>query len=160
MTAVFVRLEGLKGVIDTLKQLPPELVSKRGGVVKAALRKGAVIVQKEMQRNVDRIIAEPNVDDRPTKSTGALLAAVKIRRRRSVDGGGNGEALSVGPGKKLGKFYAWFLEYGTERMRPHPFVRPAYEATKDAALSAIVQGLISGVDKALRKLQGQNGVKR
>ena len=85
-----VRIEGLDGIIGMLKQLPPEVVSKRGGPVRAALRKAAVVVQKEAQANVRRIVAEPNIGGRPSRSTGALEKAITVIRRRPR-GGINGE---------------------------------------------------------------------
>lgn len=34
-------------------------------------------------------------------------------------------------------FYGRFLEYGTSKMSPRPFLRPAYEAMKQAAVAAV-----------------------
>ena len=43
-----IRLEvsGIDGVLDTLKSLPAEVVSKRGGPVKLALAKGARLLRE------------------------------------------------------------------------------------------------------------------
>jgi HK97 gp10 family phage protein len=45
-------------------------------------------------------------------------------------------------------FYAEMLEYGTAKMSPHPFMRPAYEASKEAAEQAAIaeaQRIITGI---------------
>ena len=54
---VEVKLPGLEGVLDTLKSLPPELVSKRGGPVLAALKKGAKVIQLQEKANLRAAIA-------------------------------------------------------------------------------------------------------
>ncbi len=174
-----VRIEGLEGVVKTLRELPKE--AKAGLVVRRAVRKGAALVQVEAKANVRRIVAEPNLGGRPSKSTGLLEQAIIIKRV-APEGGVNGEAMRLGPfarlkyaatrlNKRLGRvgkhydtaigpaFYAWFLEFGTERMRAHPFMRPAYETKKEAALGVIVSEIRSGLDRTLAKLKRQNQVK-
>lgn len=54
---VEVNLRGVEGVIATLKSLPPEIVSKRGGPVKLALAKGARLIRDEAKKNLRRAIA-------------------------------------------------------------------------------------------------------
>ena len=47
-------LQGTEGVLATLRSLPPELVSKRGGPVKTALRKGAQVIRKQAAADLRR----------------------------------------------------------------------------------------------------------
>jgi len=49
---VEVQLEGLQGVLETLKALPSELVSRNGGPVRSALRKGALVIFKQANSNL------------------------------------------------------------------------------------------------------------
>lgn len=167
-----VRLEGLKGVMQTLRQLPPELVARRGGVIKTAIRKAALLIQEEAKNNVRRIVAEPNENGEPSRSTGALEQAISSRRIKPA-GGAFGEAYIVYVAKLKKKFveskglhehlppswYQWFLELGTERSRPHPFMRPAYDSKKGEALDLIVSEINAGIDKAIKKLKKRYGVK-
>lgn len=175
------RIEGLKGVIDTLKSLPPELVSRRGGPIRTALRKAAKVIQDEAKLNVRNIVAEPNLGGVPTRSTGALEKSITIKRRRPR-AGVNGEVFTVGISKvkgtygdtkknrrsgKVGNqydqlpptFYAWFLEFGTERMRAHPFMRPAFDAKKQEAVDTFVTETNKGIERVYKKLKRQNRVK-
>ena len=78
------RVEGLAGVLDTLKQLPPELVSKNGGPVRTALRKAAVLIQKQAQANVQSIMDTPNAGGMPAESTGLLLKNIITQRIKAV----------------------------------------------------------------------------
>lgn len=169
-----IKVTGLSETLKTLRSLPPEIVSRRGGPVRAALRKAAVVIQKEAQANVDRIVQEPNKGGLPSKSTGALKQAITVRRRKPLPGT-NGEVFTVGISpikrrysetrhnvrkRRVGKeyfllpptYYAWFLEFGTKRMQPHPFMRPAFEAKKEEAVSVFQDELDKNVAKIVKKL--------
>lgn len=175
------RLEGLRGVMDTLRQLPPELTSRRGGIIRAAVRKAALPVLEQARANVRAIVAQPNIGGKPSDSTGALENAIGLLRF-SPGGGDGGEAISVGIGKlkrkfadtiknrragKVGKeyevlpptYYAWFLELGTEKMQAHPFMEPAYLSKRNEATSILVTEIQRGIERALKKLKRMNKVK-
>lgn len=171
---VEVKMTGLDGVLDTLRRLPPEVVSKRGGPVRRALAKGARLIRDQARANVRAIVEEPNKDGRPSQSTGALAKAI-IATRGKPPAGMRGERYIVWLGKlirqyantrhnvrkqRVGKeydveppqFYGRFLEYGTSRMRPHPWLRPAFEANAKRAIETIETELIKDIDRIVRKL--------
>ena len=37
----YVKIEGLEGLLDAMKRLPPELISNKGGPAKLAMKAGA-----------------------------------------------------------------------------------------------------------------------
>ena len=76
---VELKVTGLDGVLDMLKKLPPEIVSKRGGPVRAALRKGALVIQKQEKANLQAIISGTN-DEGERLSTGLLMDNVIVSR--------------------------------------------------------------------------------
>ena len=173
-----IEVSGLDGVLDMLKSLPAEVVSKRGGPVKAALRKAAVIIQKEAQANIRKIVAEPNVDGRPSKSTGSLEKAVTVGRGKYL-GGSLGERYMVWLPKikrkyantrenvrkrRVGKsyyvegpqFYGRFLEYGTSKMKAKPWLRPAAKDKADLAIATARADLLKRIDKIVQnQLKGK-----
>jgi HK97 gp10 family phage protein len=177
-----VRLEGLREAVKTLKELGP-LAGQRGGPVRAVLRKAAQIVVVQAKANVRAIIAEPNLGGVDSKSTGLLENSVTARRMRKTPSGAKGEAYVVtvkrGGNRKYaanvknvrsgraGKtyevpppaFYGWFLEYGTERMRAHPWIRPAYDQKKAEALALFVRDLPKAIVALQKKLAKKNGAK-
>src|SRR5688500_17669620 len=75
-----VTITGLDDIVRRLKALGTE-ASKRGGPVRAAVRKGAVLIQKEAQANIGKIVAEPNVG--PDISSGLLAASYKPVRAKA-----------------------------------------------------------------------------
>ncbi len=162
------RVEGLAGVLDTLKQLPPELVSKNGGPVRTALRKAAVLIQKQAQANVQSIMDTPNAGGMPAESTGLLLKNI-ITQRIKPPRGQKGERFMVRVRKKRYDGGAdWkprntaqigaLLEQGTETRQAMPWMRPAFESKKAEAVAVFERELPAAIDRIVKKLAKQNGV--
>lgn len=167
MATVTFEVKGLEGVINTLKSLPPELVSRRGGPVRAALRKAAVVIQKQEIENLQAIIAEPNKGS-ADQSTGLLEQNIVVSRSR-LKGGQNGERYLVRIRKKSYQVngkpvvtpqVARLLEYGSERLHPpKPFIRPAFDAKKNEAVNTFVTETNKGIERVYKKLKRLNRVK-
>lgn len=161
-----VRVDGLAGVLDTLKRLPPEIVSKAGGPVKLSLKEAAEMLRDEAKGNVRRIIDTPNIDREASDSTGLLLLSIQAKRSR-VARGKNGEAYVVGirrkqlyPASRQGQKggitavqVGRLLEYGTEYMVAKPWLRAAFDAKGGAALNLFVKRLTERTQKVIKKLE-------
>jgi HK97 gp10 family phage protein len=168
-----VRVLGLTGVLDALRQLPQEVVSKGGGIIRPALRKGGLVLLKQAQENVQRIVDEVNKDGRMV-STGLAKKSLRVKRVKPLNGQ-NGEAFIVAvktatydgrqfnrknkSGKKSGKSVAlrtndvlFMLEAGTETRRPMPWMRPAFDSKKDQALATFVAEAAKGLERVQKKL--------
>ena len=78
---VEVSMEGLEGVLDTLKRLPPEVVSKRGGPVRRALAKGAKLIRDNARTALQRSIDAAGKTG-ITETTGFTAGNVIMKRRR------------------------------------------------------------------------------
>lgn len=164
MASQTVRVEGLRGVLDTLKALPPEIVSKAGGPVKLALKRAAELIRDEAKSNVRRIIDTPNVGG-GNDSTGLLLLSLQAKRGR-MRRGVNGESFVVSI--KRGQKYPDFrqskkgdltatqigrqLEYGTERREPMPWLRPAFDSKKQEAVDTFVREVTTRAQRIIDKL--------
>lgn len=165
MAREVVRIEGLEGVLDTLQKLPPEIVSKRGGPVRFALRKAAQVLQKEVQSNLQKIIDTPNKDGRD-ESTGLTKKNIVITRGRRRNF--KGESMLVRVRNKRfpdqrGKASttaanARRLEYGTEKRRPMPFIRPAFNSKRMEALGVFSREINKKLVAIQRKLERENRV--
>lgn len=155
-----VRMEGLAGALKTLKSLPPELVSKRGGPVRVALRKGAKLLQERSQLNLDAITVAHG-----DQSTGLLRDNVHIVRDSNMRGG---ERYTVRvrrktypdqPGVTTAKVGA-LLESGTEHRAPMPWMSTAYRTLRHQVLNTFTVELNRGLARIIRKLERQNRVRR
>lgn len=163
-----VRIEGLDAVVKTLRELPPEIVSKRGGPVRTALQKAARGMALAAQQKLQAVIDAPNIDGSVAESSGLLKQNIVPVRGR-LGGGEKGELYSVRvrrkayPAEKGRRVttpqVARLLEYGTARRQPYPFLRPAFEENKNAALATFRDELARRLNLIVRKLHRQNGGK-
>jgi len=174
MAEMTIKITGADHVITMLKSMPSEVVSKRHSPVKKALLKAGRVIQSEAKKNVARIIAEPNIGPQ-YKSTGTLIKHIIVSRSR-MNSGENGEKYIVRlkPGKRIkyaetrenvrrrrvGRFYnldspAFYgrlLEYGTSRMRAHPWLRPAVMSKGREAIKTAVDFLVIEIDRIAKRL--------
>ena len=160
---VDVELTGLKGVLETLKSLPPEVVSKRGGPVKAALRKGARVIFLEAKKNLETVTANAN-DEGIKYSTGLLVKNLVVTRGKPpYDSKGERYLVRVRrksyqrKGKSITTLAtANMLEYGTVKQQMEPWLRPAFQAKARQAIDTIESELIKAIDRVVKKLAQQN----
>lgn len=162
---VEVSMTGLEGVLETLKSLPPELVSKRGGPVKSALRKGAVVIFKQAKTNLEQATANAT-DEGKKYSTGLLLKNLVVTRGKQPTGA-KGERYLVRvrrksyPDRKGGAVAttlktAQILEYGSSKQPAEPWLRPAFEQTARQSLTTVEVELKKAIDRVVKKLAQQN----
>lgn len=157
-------LHGLDGVLDRLKALPPEIVSVRGGPVKAALRKGGIVIQKQAQANIRAVTRDTTAAG--YTSTNTLEKAIVVRRDPNPKRSGANERYRVliargrkyadrtNKGKPLTAVMTGrYLEFGTEDQQPEPWMTPAYMSARQRALNTVVEELSKGIDKAIKKAE-------
>lgn len=150
-------VKGLDGVIDRLKELGA-LGGKTGGPLKEGLRKGANLIRDAAIANAPRdtgFMAEQITTSRDGKphlvgATEHFWVGVKRGKKAYANTKRNRGRGRVGKTYNVdGNAYYWrFLEFGTAKLRPRPFLRPAFEANKEAAVNAIV----TGIDKAITRI--------
>lgn len=161
---VELQLHGLTGVLATLKSLPPELVSKRGGPVLASLRAGARVILKQEQRNLQAVVSNATASGKQ-ESTGLLLKSLTIKRGKPPTGG-KGERVLVTTkrlmypdtgGKPVSvRKTAALLEYGSSQQPAEPWIKPAFNAKAREAIETIERDLVKRIDKIVKKLAAQN----
>lgn len=133
-------LLGAENTLNMLMRLPPEIVSKNGGVVRKALRKGSLVTLDQAKRNVQDIIARDGLDD----STGALLKALGTQRARHPEHYGANERFVVHARKAprvrnvTPAEYGANMELGTERQTAKPWMTPAYYTTREKGAQTVI----------------------
>lgn len=158
------RVAGLDGVLDLLRQLPPEVVSKNGGVVRTALRKGGLVILKQALANLETVTSNATAEDRRL-STGFLAKNVILTRGKAVLGA-NGERFLVRvkrktypdakpPKPRTTLQTAQLLEYGSGQQRAEPWIRPAAISKAREAIETIGAETGKGVARVVRKLAKQ-----
>ncbi len=160
MAFVELKLTGLDGVLALLKSLPPEVVSKRGGPVRSALRKGAVVILKAEKANLTAVTANATESGK-VESTGLLMKSLIVSRGKAPSGG-KGERMLVrvkrkSYARKGGKAVttlasAQLLEYGSSKQPAEPWIRPAFESKAEEAIKTVERELVAGIDRIVKKL--------
>lgn len=162
---VEMKVSGLEGVLDTLRSLPPEIVSKNGGPVRSALRRGALVILREASLNLARATGDLDVDGNQY-STGLLLKNLRATRGKPP-ASGKGERYLVRvrrvayprKGKEVVTTLktAQILEYGSTKQPAEPWLRPAFYARAPEAIKTIEVELRKGVDRIVRRLAKKGG---
>lgn len=162
-----VTIQGLDDVVRRLKALGTE-ASKRGGPVRAAVRKGAMVIVKEAQANIRKIVATPNKSG-DNKSMGLMEKSIKPFRAKARRDGKKGETFSIrapasarypdskrNPGGDAVQKIANILEYGGThngvRRDAHPWMRPAFHSKKGEAVKVMTDELLKGIERLERKV--------
>lgn len=147
-------IHGLDDVLRRLKALPPEIVSKRGGPVKAALRKGGKVILDQAVANLHASADASDTYD----NTGLLPKSVALGRDPRPQQSGASERYRIFVRRK--KYddgtpvvaAARWKELGTERMQARPWLLPAFMSRRQEALNTVVSELTRGIDRIVRKL--------
>lgn len=178
---VEVQLSGLDGVLATLKSLPPEIVSKRGGPVRAALAKGARVLRDAAKANFRAAVALPGKTG-ITDSTGFTEDQIIVKRVRLDYIKGERYIVTVRSkphpsGRLLEKSRAYkrkrsskttkeqviksndiafIMEYGSANQPATPWLVPTFKAKAPEIINIVTADLIRRIDLIVRKLAAQN----
>lgn len=153
-----IEIKGLEGVLDTLNKLPPEIVSKRGGPVKKALRKGALVLLREAKFNLYRVTADIGTGD--DVGTGLLQKSLIVSRGKTpFDGNGERYLVRVKRASynRHGKVVttlktAQLLEYGSSQQPAEPWLRPAFASKSQQAMDVTINALKADIDRTVKRL--------
>lgn len=159
---VDLKAKGLREAIEVLHSLPGEIVSRRGGVALAALRKGARLLKGTVQANLQRATS-----NQPSYSTGLLEENV-IAKRAKAPFEGNGERMTVGVKRKVypdsggvtTRKTLHLLEYGSEKQPAEPVLRPAVLSVGQRVIDVVAQDIVDGTQRAVARLARQKGLPR
>lgn len=153
--AVIGEIGGVTDVVAALRALPGKVAQDE--VMVKALTAGAGIVREQAKAN---LVAHGSVD------TGLLANTMTIRRK--ADEVPNLVEVILKPSTKLSMVvrkgeakpsrarpskYAHWIEFGTEQSAAEPFLRPAVDSKREAAVNKIRQVALAGVAAAAAKLK-------
>lgn len=159
-----VRISGLDDAIAALKGLPDKL---RRRALRNALAAGARIVRDAARQAAPVISSADPAVQKGWRKPGTVKRAITVRTSKQARREGNvGVFVNVRPAKgaafRKGRlvrasqrgarnpsdpFYWRFLEFGTRRARPAPFMRPAA-----SALQAALEAFKAAIGPQLAKL--------
>ncbi|WP_024559567.1 HK97-gp10 family putative phage morphogenesis protein [Franconibacter pulveris 601] len=165
-------IAGLDSLLGKLDSISDDL-RRRGG--RAALRKAANVIVTKAQENAASV-DDPLTKESISKNIVARWSNVTFRRtgnlafRIGVLGGaisyadsrenrrkGRAGRLYFTPGSSKnpgGNTWYWrFLEFGTEKMRAQPFMRPAAESSINEVVNTFATEYEKAIDRAIKRAQ-------
>lgn len=150
-----VRLQGVDEALSMLKRLPAAVVAKRGGPVRKALRKGAVVIQKQ-----EIALLRNSLDE---ESTDLLAKNIKVTRGKApTDGKGERYLVRIlrkvyrtGKGAATTLQTAQIKEYGSEKQAAEPFIVPAFKSKAREAIEVTTRDLARSIETISKKLWGR-----
>lgn len=151
-----VEVTGLRELNARLLALPAEIGNKP---LKMALRKVGKVVQGSAKNKVrrktgalaDNIIVAQVRKLPPTEI--AMQVTIRAKAKKYKDNARNRKSGKVGTAyADVGPlFYARFLEFGTSKMPPYPFLRPAFEENKTTLPELLRTELSVAIDRYVAK---------
>lgn len=127
-----------------MKALPGRLAEAE---LTSAVRAGANVIRKEARTRAPR----GGVPSQMSKKFGPLHKKIRTRRIKKTP-------LSVEFSIDSGSaFYGSFLEFGTKNISSRPWLTPAYDVSKDAAVQKLGESLGKGIVKVAAELAGEFG---
>lgn len=160
-------LEGLDGLLATLREMPPELIKGARSPVAYGLRRGANVIRDYARSTAPR-------------RTGFMASQIATRRanarqrRKAKAATGADEYFTVGIAPRRGRYsntrrnrglgrvgktyefdgwaYYWkFIEFGTRHRGATPFLSPAGEAKGPEAAQITIKEIRNGIDRIIKK---------
>lgn len=144
-TSVTVEVRGLKELEDALKELGNAAAGK---VLFSSLMAAGLPIQKAAQALAP---VSPTAHYRYTKGRGKkLIPSGTLRKnigRKRLRSNRGETGAEIGISWKGNAFYGRFIEFGTSKLAPKPFLRPAFDAKKDEALAIFKEKLAANIEK-------------
>lgn len=138
------QVQGFAEFERLLKALPKRLAERE---LVNGVRAGARVIVKEAKARAPR----GGVPSEMSQKFGPLHAKIRARRVKK-------SKLSVEFAIDAGSaFYGAFLEFGTKNIAPRPWLTPAFDVSKDAAVRKLGERLGRGISKVAAELAGKFG---
>lgn len=159
-------VKGLKELDARMRALQREVGVKNVPATKwvmRALHDGARVIRDEAKR-LAPVLREPDPRRYPGELKGNIVehasreewgtVYVRVRNRGYIFADGpDSRSNPKSSSRKGNPNYWWLVEYGTSQAPAQPFLRPAFESKKAAALRAVQASLVRGFDVIVANLQ-------
>lgn len=154
------KITGLDETLAALRALPSALAGRNGGPIRAALFAGAKPFKVTAQERVrvrtgdlrDNIVIRRDRNPAASGATERYTITLRGKRRKYANTKLNRRLRRAGSRYEdvLNKNKARWLEFGTSRMPAYPFMRPAFESNKSAAVTIFAETLRKRVDATVQ----------
>jgi HK97 gp10 family phage protein len=139
------------GIFDISEDLKALSKAENRKVLRDATRAAATVFRDEAKQRAPRKtgrLARNIVVATLRDNDGGITSGVHVRGTNPRTGASD-QTLKTGASNNA--FYWRFLEFGTSKMPPIPFIRPAYESKEDEAVKVAFDVANLAIDKVLVK---------
>lgn len=130
--AFTVEVEGLAALNAALEDLPAKVAKQY--LRKAAKQASDLFVQSAKLKAP--VLKKFTKYRTPGALRDSITSQISIRKKAGLQ-------VKIGPAKKI--FYARYVEFGTNKMKAQPFMRPAWDSEKTAALDAFAASIRASI---------------
>lgn len=159
-----VRIEGLDGLLASLRAMPAELVGKASGPVQFGMRKGGNLIRDEARQRAPKAtgfmasqIVTKRMSAKLARRVGAneyFTVGVKLGKKKKFSNTKRNRRKQRVGGlyETAGWAHYWrFLEFDTKFRKATPFLTPAAEARGPEAAAEIAKQIRVGIDRIAKK---------
>jgi HK97 gp10 family phage protein len=129
---------GFQEMIDTLDNMGKDGES----IFKKALDNGADVVLPAMKRKVYSVLH---------RRSGELQKNIKIGKVRKLKNGVYSQIIGISKGDITKAYYGKFSEYGSIHEPARPWMRPAFDESKETAYQRIEETITNGINQSFKK---------
>ena len=144
--SITVKVEGLQQLGERMRNLA-EAVNKR--IAQKAINAGAQVIKKQAIANAPQYPKQHKNEYGQEVPPGTLKRNIVVKKVTRTNL--TAEAIVTVRGKRKDFYaarYGRIVEYGSVKMAPEPFMRPAFEQEKGFAVGRIKQILTAEIEKA------------
>lgn len=140
---------GLTELSAALHELPLRIGRN---VLRRAVSSAAAVIRDEARQRAPVLTGEMRRDIQIKRER----ASTDLRAMYSVFVRAGKKSRLAGKGRDVDKdsYYWRFVEFGTSKMAAHPFMRPAFESKKMAAVDAMKSSLAESIPREVENLPG------
>jgi len=141
-----VNIEGLDEIVRNMKEIAKDL---KGDPLRASLRKGIAPIVEQARANA------------PRGETGRLQEAINSKPMPMDEipqGFSDGQEVFVASSRNKKKddpgnaWYWHFVEFGTNKMSAQPFLAPAFDSKRQAAMDAFVDEMRKQLERNAKRI--------
>ncbi|MDI9093606.1 HK97-gp10 family putative phage morphogenesis protein [Providencia rettgeri] len=140
------------GFLDVSKELELLSQAESNKVLRQATYAAASVLRDEVRakapKRTGKLARNIVASNQRIRKKGEVSAGVYVRGTNKA---GNNSDNSMKAKDPRNSYYWRFLEDGTAKMPPQPFIRPAFDSKADAAAEFAINKLNQAIDEALRK---------
>lgn len=142
-------IQGMREALEVIRQLPEHVAHRGGGPIRRGMRKAAKLWKEQAEDNAARL--GPGVHNHGRVSY-RLKDSIMLTFDRDPESQGYHERAMVGYNRKRA-WWGAFVEEGTEKQNPQPFLRPALDQVGDRPIRVFADSVRGDVERIVRKLR-------